>query len=491
MDWIENSVIYQINWRSIAAREPQNPFAAMQEKENIVSPFAFVCENLELLHDFGVNLLYFMPVFPSGIIGRKGIGSPYAIRDYYKVSEEYGTEEELRQLIAKAHALDMRVILDITPNHTSCDNVWTESHPEYYVKNDDGSFFYDFDWSDTAKLDYHCAGLREEMKRMMKYWLNICGDDGFDGFRLDMAHMINDLSFWNEAMDFLCNTNPARKLLFLAESYGFETNLDLFSRGINAAYDDNFYKICQYGYALDENGNSVVSLSESGKHNDDFVGLYEAFQSRGIAGAMEDIVSNYEHRLSNVPHRCYLARYTDNHDEGRGLYRFGEGAVKAVMQLSFMLPHTIPFILCGQEFGAVNRPSIHERMGICDKGPRFIDNKEEVGIELQGNMFAPSFGKRQEWFAFYRSLIAMRKNVSELVVGEFAVINVQEKCAENERTVIAFERRMGERIVRCAVNLGAAYRGIGDIQQLKGDILYGELHGDELPPFGAVVVRIA
>ncbi len=82
---------------------------------------------------------------------------------------------------------------------------------------------------------------------------------------------------------------------------------------------------------------------------------------------------DYDERLLGIEHSAWLARYTDNHDEGRGLHRFGEGAVKAMMQLVFMAPHTLPFILCGQEFGAANRPSIHERMGVCDKGPHLLN----------------------------------------------------------------------------------------------------------------------
>ncbi len=142
--WISDSIIYQINWRSIASREPRNPMEAMTEAGAVSSPFAYVRDNLSVLHGMGVNLLYCMPIFPIGIEGRKGIGSPYAIRDYYGIADEYGSLAELSDLINAAHSYDMKVILDITPNHTSCDNVWTSEHPEYYVKDEQGGLFYDF-----------------------------------------------------------------------------------------------------------------------------------------------------------------------------------------------------------------------------------------------------------------------------------------------------------------------------------------------------------
>lgn len=490
MSWISDSIIYQINWRSIAAREPRNPLEAMNGDQVISSPFVYVRENLSVLHEMGVNLLYFMPIFPIGIEGRKGIGSPYAIRDYYGIADEYGTLAELIDLINAAHFCNMKVILDITPNHTSSDNVWTKDHPEYYVKNEQGGLFYDFDWSDTAKMDYHCPALRKEMHDVMVSWLAVCGSDGFDGFRLDMAHMINDLSFWNEIVLLLKSRYPEKELLFLAESYGFDTNVDLFTRGINSVYDDNFYKICQYGYALDQNGSSVVSLSPAGEYNDDFKKLYSAFSSSGIAGAVESILSDYDEILKSIDGDAWLARYTDNHDEGRGLHRFGEGAVKAMMQLVFMAPHTLPFILCGQEFGAMNRPSIHERIGVCDKGPRLLNSEELPGIELQGNMFASTAEKRLEWFNFYKALISLRKTVPELVAGSFAVIDIGEQCAEHERSIIAFERKLEGNIVRCAVNLGQCDRKLDDTTKLQGECLYGEFDGTVLKAFEAVVVKV-
>jgi len=497
--WISSAIIYQINLRSLAAREPRNAIEAAREKPEPLSPLAYVAKNLQILKRLGVNCLYLMPPYPMGIQSRKGIGSPYSIRDFRAVDPEFGTMDELAQFVRQAHRLRLRVILDITPNHTSRDHVWAASRPEFYVKNEKGEIFYDADWSDTAKLDYTNPALRQEMVEVYNFWLSFLGadahgrPDGVDGFRLDMAHFINDRGFWNEALPVLKARHPERQLLFLAECYGTQNNLDLFQRGINAAYDDDFYKVCQYLYAQTESGDSLIHPAPDAASNTDFLDKYEALKAQGIAGAMETALVNYESTLPPGEDGPFLARYTDNHDEGRGLFRFGEGAVRAVNQLIFLSNHCIPFLLTGEEFGAVNRPSIHQRLGTCDKGRRVVrgtDVGSDAGIEFEGNLFVRGSERRLAWRMFFRELITLRLKTRELTRGKFMLIDCGENCAATSRQVVAFERRVRRTAVRCAINLGPEPRTLKNAALLAGEVLYGGLQGDVLPGFGAIVSRI-
>jgi glycosidase len=495
--WISSSVIYQINIRSLAACEPRNAIEAVREKgAPPLSPLAFVAKNLPCIRRLGVNVLYLMPPYPIGQVSRKGIGSPYSIRDFKAIDPEFGSTEDLADLVRRAHRLNMRVILDITPNHTSRDHVWVAAHPEFYVRNPDGSLFYDLDWTDTAKLDYRNAELRREMTAVYDYWLSFLGPDengqpcGVDGFRLDMAHFINDRSFWNEAISELRTRHSPREILFLAECYGTQNNLDLFARGINAAYDDDFYKISQYFYAVDESGRSTIAPAPEAESNADFLDKWEAFRQGGIAGAFETALRNYESVLPPGEDGPFLARYTDNHDEGRGVYRFGEQAVRAVMTLAFLSNHGLPFLLTGQEFGAENRPSIHVRLGLCDKARR-VKRGDTItvapGIEFEGNLFARGYGKRAEWLQFYRTLIALRARNRPLQIGRMLFLDIGEDCAPDQRAVVAFERRLRNRAVRCAVNMGPEPRRFRETALFQGKLLYGELENGMLPPFSGIV----
>jgi len=501
-NWISSSIIYQINLRSLAHREPRNAFEAAREAPVEESPLAYVTRCLPIIRKLGTNVIYFMPPFPIGESFRKGIGSPYSIRDFKSIEPEYGTKEEMAHLVRRAHKLGFKVIFDITPNHTSRDNVWITEHPDYYVKRDNGEIFFDCDWSDTAKLDYTKPGLRQAMLDIYDYWLSFLGrdeqgqPDGIDGFRLDMAHFINDKSFWNEAMPVLREKHASRQLLFLAECYGLHNNLDLFERGINAAYDDDFYKNCQYLYGVTEEVYETRIVPEDGlENNDSYKDRYEAYLSGGIAGAFETAIMNYESRLKTGEEAAHVARYTDNHDEGRGMYLYGEGAVRAVNALIFMSPHTLPFLLTGEEFGALNRPPIHDRMNPIGKKRRIISDNGKVrgqeSVEFEGNIFLRSYEDRQNLYRFFQDLIKFRLKHTALTKGSFELWDAGEDCEKSKRNVIAFIRKHRQQKLLCVVNLGPESRQLKNAGAIReGQIEYGHLRGDQLPAFSAVVASI-
>ena len=142
-NWVQGAMVYQVNLRALAAREPRNPVEAAGEKPVVESPLAYLTRNLARLKRLGFTVLYLLPPYPIGRLGRKGIGSPYSSRNFTAIEPEYGSKAEALELVRKAHKLGLRVIFDITPNHTARDHVWMKEHPEYYVRNADGSAFFD------------------------------------------------------------------------------------------------------------------------------------------------------------------------------------------------------------------------------------------------------------------------------------------------------------------------------------------------------------
>jgi glycosidase len=492
--WISTAVLYQINLRSLAVREPRNAIEAAREKANPESPLAYVTKNLPVIRKLGANVLYFLPPYPIGNAFRKGIGSPYSIRDFKAIEPEYGTIEEMAELVRRAHKLKFKVIFDITPNHSSRDNVWMTAKPDYYVKRENGDVFYDCDWSDTAKLDYRNPGLRAEMIEVYHHWLGFLGNgEGIDGFRLDMAHFINDKGFWNEAMAELKRRHAGRELLFLAECYGFENNLDLFDRGINAAYDDDFYKVCQHFYGVTEDGASAIVPARDLENNGSFKRQYDAFRGGGVAGAFGQVIQQYLDARASRTAPFFVARYTDNHDEGRGMFFYGEGAVRAINALLFLAPGTLPFILTGEEFGAMNRPPIHERITSLGRMRRVVRGDgtccEQNAVEFEANVFLRSPQARADLYRYFQDLIRLRTKTRELTEGTLEWVDGVEDAPQHEKTVIAFERRWKKSRVLCAVNLGPKPRRLGNAALFSGEKLLGQLDGDTLPAFSAVVAR--
>jgi glycosidase len=481
---------YQVNLRSFACSHPRNCVEALKEFRDgpalRVSPLAGLADGLDLLADLGVELLHIMPPFQMGLLGRKGIGSPYAVSDYSVIDPEFGTESEFFEVVRRAHRLGMKVILGYVPNHTARDHVWTQGDPENYIRDEQGELGYDFDWSDTAKLNYRHPPLRRAVTDMLKRWLTgECSESGVDGYRVDMAHMINDLSFWDECIPELEEAAGDRGLLLMAECYGFERNVDLFKRGFHAAYDDDFYKIAQYGYGRGEDGQSVLMLDPDAAHNGDFAPRLAEWRRGGIAAAVRGLIEAYQRE---APDRL-LGRYVDNHDEGRGLYRFGAGACRVMMDLAACMPGSIVFTLSGQEAGALNRPPIHEYIGLCDKGYRKPDGSRVDGIEFEGNLFLRTPEERAEAIREMRDRFALRKHHPALVSGSVAFLNIGEQAPESEHTVAAFVRDgEGERLA-CLFNLGHTDRRLSNPP--SGETVYGDSGNEILPAFACRIVKLS
>src|SRR5690242_11940221 len=120
--WLRDGIIYEIFPRDFSAEGNFNGITA----------------RLDELKDLGVNVLWLMPIHPIGQKMRKGtVGSPYAVRDYYAINPDYGTESDLKRLVTEAHRRELKVIIDIVANHTAWDSVLME-HPEYYKRDADG-----------------------------------------------------------------------------------------------------------------------------------------------------------------------------------------------------------------------------------------------------------------------------------------------------------------------------------------------------------------
>ena len=144
--WLRDGVVYEIFPRNFSADGDFNGITA----------------HLDELKDLGVNILWLMPIHPLGEKLRKGtLGSPYAIRDYYAINPAYGTEADLKRLVAEAHKRGLKVIIDVVANHTAWDSVLMQ-HPEFYKQDATGKIIPPVkEWTDVAGLNYQNPKLRE------------------------------------------------------------------------------------------------------------------------------------------------------------------------------------------------------------------------------------------------------------------------------------------------------------------------------------------
>ncbi len=209
-DWWRSAVIYQVYPRSFA-----------DHSGNGVGDLRGIIDRLPYLSDLGVDALWLNPFYcsPQNDAG-------YDVANYYEVDPLFGSTRDAEELIIRAHELNLRVIFDIVPNHTSIEHAWfrqalltapgSAAWNRYHCvrglgedgsrpPNDWRSVFGGSGWSqildpDTAEptgwwylhlfdatqpdLNWDHEDVRAEHEQVLKFWF----DRGVDGFRIDVAH---------------------------------------------------------------------------------------------------------------------------------------------------------------------------------------------------------------------------------------------------------------------------------------------------------------
>lgn len=175
--------------------------------------FYEVEKDLTRIAALGTDILYLMPIHPIGIDQRKGsYGSPYAIKDYFAITPDYGTLDDFKSLVRATHDLGMKTIIDIVFHHTSPDNDLINTHPEYYFYRDGKRGNRVGDWSDIVDLDTDRQDTQEYLLSVLRYWV----EQGVDGFRFDVASMIS-FSFFEKARKAF-----GPDVIFFAESIDYD-----------------------------------------------------------------------------------------------------------------------------------------------------------------------------------------------------------------------------------------------------------------------------
>lgn len=267
--------------------------------------FGKVQARLDDIKALGTEVLYLMPVYDEGktvlpgLPGNNPFGSPYCIKNYKAVNSSYGTLEELRSLVNAAKAKGMKVMFDWVANHTSWDNVWLSSHPEWYEHKADGSIAWptkDGEWKDVAQLDYNNKDLWAAMEDALEYWVK---ELDIDGYRCDYAHGVKD-DFWKEAIGRLKELKPG--FIMLAESD--------YTRMFNDGFDIIFDR------AMKSNMRNLFS-----------------------GGKPSDFITWYKNDLATAPAPKTKLFFVTNHDdatEGTPAEQFGsnEAALAAYVLMS-------------------------------------------------------------------------------------------------------------------------------------------------------------
>lgn len=274
---------------------------------------------LEELRGLSITHIWYTGVLDHATEGDEGVkgkaGSPYAIRDYYRVngylsrsSDPMGAYCDLLERTRKA---GMVPLMDFVPNHVArCYHSQTADFQPWNYYPGKG---YDYDWSDTAKLNYEDRDTWNKMLNILLFWLG----KGVGGFRCDMVHLV-PVDFWRWALSEVKRQYP--DALFIAEIY----TPALYGSYLEAGFDYLYDKVGLY--------DTLRNLLENKVSTDSITQNWQA-------------LGKYQDQMLN---------FLENHDEQRIASDFFAGSplrVLPALAVSLLL-NTTPFMLYfGQEFG--------------------------------------------------------------------------------------------------------------------------------------------
>lgn len=363
-DWIKTTNIYEVNLRQYTPEGTINAFAA----------------HLPRLRDMGVETLWFMPLTPIAQKNKKGsMGSYYACSDYTSVGDEFGSLEDFKALVQKAHRMGFKIIIDWVANHTGWDHWWTREHPDWYKKDEHtGDFKKASGMDDIIELDFKNLYLRQAMIDAMKFWVV---ETDIDGFRCDLTFWVQ-LDFWIEAKKELDKIKP---LFWLGELDALEH--PEYMQVFDAAYTWTWMHITEEFY-------------KSGTSFSDLIHVLDSYKQ--------------------LP--CIEAWFTTNHDEnswnGTEYEKYGALA-KALAVFSCTWPG-VPILYSGQEIPNYKRLQFFEK--------DVIEWKDD--IELHG-FYKTLFGLRKT-----NSALATHALLKRLDAGHNNVLAFK-RCTEENNIIAA------------------------------------------------------
>lgn len=356
-DWWKKSVIYQIYPRSF-----------QDSNGDGVGDIRGIISRLDYLHELGIDAIWLSPVYQSPMDD-----NGYDISDYQGIAPEFGTMEDMEELIAEGHKRNIKIIMDLVLNHTSDEHFWFQEalkgpdnpYYDYYVWADEPnelrSTFSGSAWEyvphlnkyylhqfsvKQPDLNWKNPALKQEIWDMINFWI----EKGVGGFRLDVIDLIG-----KEPEKLITADGPtlhpliqelnektfgAYDLVTVGETWSANPeNAQLYSHPDRK----EFSMIFQFEHVgLDQ---------QEGKEKWDLAPLDPA--------CLHNVLSKWQTELVG---KGWNSLFWNNHDLPRAISRFGDdrpafrelsGKMLAIY-LHFM--SGTPYIYQGEEIGMINTP---------------------------------------------------------------------------------------------------------------------------------------
>lgn len=321
-----------------------------------------VIAKLDYLKSLGINAIWLSPCFKS-----PNVDNGYDVADYRDIMDEFGTMQDMKTLIEQVHIRDMKLILDLVPNHTSDQHKWFQEsrkskdnpYSDYYYWFDSppnewqsmfGGLAYSFDEQrgqyylhsyspQQPDLNWENPEVAGNMQAVVDFWV----DMGADGFRIDVIDQISK--------DFEGGRNCFGPRLheFIQALFGRENTRHLFTVG--ECWTGELEEIRRH---IGQDRGELATLFQFG-HLD--YGRADKFTPK--PGSLTQLWNCMRYWVETMEKQDLLfSIFTDNHDNGWMLERLGSRELRyesaCCIAAMLYLMRGVCFVYQGQEIGMMN-----------------------------------------------------------------------------------------------------------------------------------------
>ena len=440
-DWAANKVVYQIFPSRFAASQPVDKKlwykAPITPMDDLHGDFRGIIDHLDHIQDLGIDVIYMTPSFKSNSCHK------YDTIDYYEIDPSFGTKEELKELVQKAHDRGMKVVMDAVFNHTG---------KEFFAFKDilekgEKSKYLDWYYIDELPLkgkwgeipNFLCFGYYGGMPKLnLKnpevekyitdvacYWIRECD---IDGWRLDVGDEISHF-FWKR---FRRAIKAVKKdMLIIGEIWHYAGD---FLEG------DEWDTVMNYPFYL-----NLIDLLADEKIS------------------VSQFVQNLGYLKGRLHKKCYPLMWNliDSHDTARFLHLCKDNKKKQHLAAAFqLLLPGMPMIYYGDEYAmpGANDPD-------CRRGMYWDEEYQD-----------------KEMFEWYKRLLQVRKAHTCIVEGELA-----EAITRDEDETIVLIRKNGEETIALIFNCSNHTKEFKEYAQ-KQELLTEKVFDGKVEALDAAVI---
>lgn len=403
-NWANGAIVYQIFPERFARKNLNTDgnwyLTPMNRTEMLGGNLRGIIDALDYLEELGIEVIYLTPIFKSSS------NHKYNIDDYMEIDPTFGTEDDLKELVEKAHNKNIKIILDGVFNHSGYEFAPFKDLMENQENSKYKDWYYPFSfplkWKWGEKPNYWTFGyagpmpklntsnpeVREYIFGVIRKWMSL----GIDGWRLDVADEVSH-DFWKAFRKVVKSIN--KDALIIGEVW-YESSPWL----LGDEYDTVM------NYLFFDNVKKLLVTKEYKVSDFDY-------ENNFLRGRMHTKV------------QPLLWNLIDSHDTPRFLTQADNN--EEILMLAFALQMTLPgmpMIYYGDEVGMQGGKDPD-----CRRGMLWDKNKQN-----------------REIFDYYKKWIKIHKKYSSLKNGEFKTIYVNDdanvyifkRFNENEELYIAF-----------------------------------------------------